>query len=140
MSCSLLVGWFPYWNYANTGIYPVLDEITFSGFFCRHSWCVCTLVLYISFSYWLSVSIIVDLHSYWYQTNVGIYPVLDEITFWNILETFIGYLDTISKWFRISLFSLSLLVVLLPYWYLTNKEISPVLNEISFWIFLRHFW
>ena len=34
--------------------------------------------------------------------------------------------------------SVSLLVGLLPYWNYTNIGISPVLDEISFWIFLDH--
>ena len=72
----------------------------------------------------------------WNYTNIGISLVLDEISFWNFLETFLGCLYTLSKLFRISCMSFSLLVGLLPYWYETNKGISPVLIDISVW----HFW
>ena len=48
--------------------------------------------------------------------NCLISLVLDEIYFWNLLETFLGYLYTSSKYFRISCMSVSLLVGFLSYW------------------------
>jgi len=85
----------------------------------------------------MSVSLLVGLLPYWYEINVGIYPVLDEIYFWNFLETFLGCWYTIFKSFWISCMSLSLLVGLLPYWKYINIGISQVLDEIYFWIFLE---
>ena len=47
---------------------------------------------------------------------------------------------TKSKYFWISCMSVSLLVSLLPYWNHVNIGISPVLDDIYFWIFWRHSW
>ena len=55
--------------------------------------------------------------------------------FLNFLETFMGCWYTISKLFWISCTSVSLYVGLLPYWNKINLGISPVLDEIFFWIF-----
>ena len=71
--------------------------------------------------------------------NCLISLVLDDKSFWNLLETFLGCFYTSSKWFWISCMSVSLLVGLLSYWNLTNIGISPVLDDISFWIFLEAF-
>ena len=38
----------------------------------------------------MSVSLLVGLLPYWNYTNIGISLVLDEISFWNLLETFLG--------------------------------------------------
>ena len=39
----------------------------------------------------MSVSSLVSLLPYWNYTTIGIYPDLDEISFWNLLETFMGF-------------------------------------------------
>ena len=63
---------------------------------------------------------------------------LDEISFWNFLETFLGCWYTISKLFQISCMSVSLLVC----YFLT--EIRQIWGYLHFWmiylseIFLRH--
>ena len=46
----------------------------------------------------MSVSLLVGLLPYWNLTNVGISPILEEISFWNFLETFLGCWYTGSKW------------------------------------------
>ena len=83
-------------------------------------------------------SLLVCLLPYWNLTLVGISPVLDEISFWNFLEIFVGCYYTRSKNFQISCMFFSLLVGLLPYCNLTNIGISNVLDEIYFWNFLKH--
>ena len=37
----------------------------------------------------MSVSLLIGSLPYWNYTNIGISPVLDEISFWNFLETFL---------------------------------------------------
>ena len=64
----------------------------------------------------MSVSLFVSLLPYWNYVNMGIYPVLDEISFWIFLETFLGYFWTVSKLFWISCMSVTLSVGLLPQW------------------------
>ena len=61
----------------------------------------------------MSVSLFVSPLPYWNYVNMGIYPVLDEISFWIFLETFLGYFCTISKIFCISCMSVSLSLSLL---------------------------
>ena len=63
----------------------------------------------------MSVNLFVSLLPYWYYVNMGISPVLDEISFWHFLVTFPGYLYTNSFHLWNSCMSLSLLVGLLPY-------------------------
>ena len=60
----------------------------------RHSWDVCTQVPNNSC---MSVWLLVGLLSYWNYTNIGIFPVQDEISFWKFVETFLGCLYTGSK-------------------------------------------
>ena len=55
-------------------------------------------------------------------------PVLDEISFWNFLETFPGCFWTFSKLFWIFCMSVSLVVGILPYWYPT------MLRYLQFWM------
>ena len=86
----------------------------------------------------MSVSLLVDLLPYWNLTNIGISQVPDEISFWFILQTFLGCWYTSYILFGI-LVCLSLLVGLFPYWNKTNIGISPVVDKISFWIFLETF-
>ena len=83
----------------------------------------------------MSVSLLVDLLSYWNYTNIGIATILDEMFFWNFLDTFFRLWYTSSKYFLFSCMSVSLLVDLLPYWYYTNIGIAPILDEIFFWNF-----
>ena len=83
----------------------------------------------------MSVSLFVGLHPYGNQTNIGIYPVLDEIYFWNFLEAFLEDLYTRSKYFWITCMSVSLLVGVLTYLNLANIGSSLVLDDISFWTF-----
>ena len=73
------------------------------------------------------------------KLDKGISPDLDDISFLNFFETFVGYFWTFSRSFWISCLSVSLLVGLLPYWNYDNTGISLVLDEISFWIFLEAF-
>ena len=87
----------------------------------------------------MSVSLLVGLLPYWNLTNIGISPVLNETSFWNSLEAFLGCLYTIFKSFQFSCTSVSLLVGLLPYWNYTNTGISPFLDDIYFWDFLETF-
>ena len=58
----------------------------------------------------MSASLLVGLLPYWHSANIGISPVLDEISFWNFLETFLRYFWTIFKLFWIFCMSASLLV------------------------------
>ena len=84
----------------------------------------------------MSVSLLVGLLPYWNETYIGIYPVLDEISYWIFLHTFLGCCYNRSKYFCISWMSLSLWVGLLPYWNCTNIGLSPVMDDI----FLKTFW
>ena len=45
----------------------------------------------------MSVSVLGGSLPYWNYINIGISPFLDEIAFWNFLETFLGCWYTISK-------------------------------------------
>ena len=65
--------------------------------------------------------------------------VPDDICFWIFLETLLGCWYTCSKWFWTSCMSVSLSVGLLSYLILAYIWISPVLDEISFWLFLDRF-
>ena len=60
----------------------------------------------------MSVSRFVGLLSYWNFTNIGIFPVLDEISM-NVFETFLGCWYTCYKKFWISCMSLICLIPLL---------------------------
>ena len=61
------------------------------------------------------------------------------MSFWNVLDTFPGYIWTIFKLFWTSCMSVSVLVDLLPYWNYTNIGIAPILDKIFFWNFLDTF-
>ena len=87
----------------------------------------------------MSVSLFVDLLPYWNYKNIGITQVLDDMSFWNLLETSTGCCYTNSEIFCISCVSVSLLVDLLPYWNYRNIGITPVLDEIQFWNSLETF-
>ena len=102
----------------------------------------------------MSVSLLVGLLPYWILVNIGTSSLREDISLWNFqvifpgcsytssewdillnfLEAFLGCLYTCSKWFWNSCMSVSLLVGLLPYWNYTNIGISPVLDDIFFWI------
>ena len=88
----------------------------------------------------MSVSLLVSLLPYWNYTNIGISPVLNKISFWIFLETFLGCWSTFSKKFWIFCMSVSVLFGSLSYWNYTIIGISPVLDKISFWFFWRHSW
>ena len=45
----------------------------------------------------MCVSLLVGLLPYWNYVNIGISPVLDEISFWTFFEAFLGGLYTCSK-------------------------------------------
>ena len=64
--------------------------------------------------------------------------VLDELSFSNFQETFLGCFCTSSKYFQISCMSVSLFIALLPYWNSVNIEYikfwMSYLSEI-FWIY-----
>ena len=87
----------------------------------------------------MPVTLLLDLLPYWNSTNIGITPVLDDIFFWNFLDTFFGLWYTSSKYFWFSCMFVNLLVGLLPYRNKTNIGISPVFDELSFWNFLDTF-
>ena len=138
MCVSLLVGLLSYWNYTNIGISPVLNKISFWIFLETFLGCWSTF----SKKFWIfcmSVSVLFGSLSYWNYTIIGISPVLDKISFWIFLETFLGCLFTCSKQFWIFCMSFSLLLGSLSYWNYTNIGISPVLDEVSFWKFLETF-
>ena len=86
----------------------------------------------------MSISLLVCLFFYWNYVNIGISPVQDEIYSWKFLETFPGFIWTISKLYWISCMSFSLLVGSHPYWNYVNIGISPVLDKIYFLNFWRH--
>ena len=86
-----------------------------------------------------SLSLHVGLLFCWSKTDIGISPVLDKRSFWNFSYTFQGCWYTSFKYFGISCLSVSQLIGLLPHWNYTNREISPVLDEQSFWNFLKIF-
>ena len=54
-------------------------------------------LLQILLNFCMSVSRLIGSLSYWYYTNTGISLVLDEISFWNLLKTFLGNGYTSSK-------------------------------------------
>ena len=87
------------------------SEWDLSEIFWRHSRDIGTLALNNSEFF---VSLLVALLPYWNYTNIET-PVLDDISFWNWLETFLGLWYTRSKYFWFSCMSVSLLVGLLPY-------------------------
>ena len=60
------------------------------------------------------------------------------IIFWHSLVTFLGCLYTSSKYLQISCMSVSPLVGLFTYRNQANLGISPVLDDLSSLIFLRH--
>ena len=66
-------------------------------------------------------------------------PDLDEISFWYFWETLQGYVWTICKLIWIFCMSVSLLAGLHSYWDYANIEISPVLDDLYFWIILETF-
>ena len=77
----------------------------------------------------MSVSLLVGLLPYWNYTNIGISPVLEEISFWNFLETFPGYIWTMSKLCWFFCMSVSLLVGLLSYWNWGKMEVFWVITK-----------
>ena len=87
----------------------------FLRFFWRHSWDVGTLI---PNNFEILVCLSVGYLAYFLTeiTQIKITPVLDEIFFWNFLETFLGFWYNRSKYFWFSSMSVSLLVGLLPYW------------------------
>ena len=121
------------------GISPVLDETSFFNLFESFLGCSYTSSKYFKNSC-IYVSPLVGLLPYWNYKNLGISLVLDKIFFWIFLETFPGYFWTISKLCWIFCMSVSPLVGLLPYWNKATIGISPVLDDISFWIFWRYSW
>ena len=85
--------------------------------------------------------------NHWFQNNLLFYVCQSVSWFTSILKLekyrdisryrFLAYGYTNFKKFWISV---SLLVALLPYRNETNIEISPVPDDISFWVFWRNFW
>ena len=77
-------------------ITPVLDKISFSNFLEIFLGCcyICYKWFWISC---MSVSLLVCLLPYWNYENKGISPVLEEISFWNFLETYLGCLCKSSR-------------------------------------------
>ena len=51
----------------------------------------------------MSITLVVGILPYSNQTNLGISPVLDEISFWIFMDTFLGYWYNCSKLFWISI-------------------------------------
>ena len=96
MYLSLLVGLLPYWNHTKVGLSPVLYEISFWNFLEAFLGCfyTCSKWFWISC---MSVNLLVGLLPYWNYTNIGISPYLEDITFSNFLETFLGCLYTFYK-------------------------------------------
>ena len=109
MGVSLLVGLLPYLININIGIYPVLNYASFC---------------YTSFEYFqfpcMSVSLLFDSLFFWNYGNIEISPVLDDISLWNLLDTFPRYFLTISEVFLIYCMSVSLWVNLLTCWILRS--------------------
>ena len=72
--------------------------------------------------------------------NCLISLVLDEIYFWNLLETFLWCLYTISKKLQISCMCVSLFLASLPYWKLVISGYLPswmrYISEIFWRLFL----
>ena len=83
----------------------------------------------------MSVSLLVGLLSYWTYVNIEISPVLDETSFWIFLQTFPGYVWTISTLFWISCMSVSWFVCLHPYQNWTNRYLYFWIRYLS-----RIFW
>ena len=117
-------------SWLNCLISLVLDDISFWNFLGTFLGCWYTC----SKQFWLfciSVSLLFGSLSYRNYTDIRISPDLDKISFWNILETFFGFLNFSSKKFGISCISVRLLV-------------DSILGYIQFWmrylseIFWRH--
>ena len=86
-----------------------------------------------SFVAWIpcvGVSLFVGLLPYLININVGIYPVLNYVSFC-FLEKFPECLYTGSEYFPFPSISVSLLFDSLSFWNYVNLEIYPVLDDIS---------
>ena len=88
MGFSLLVGLLPYLNNIDIGIYQVLNDVSFC-FLETFLGCLYTRSENAPFPC-MSVSLLFDSVSFWNYVNVEISPVLDDISLWNCLQTFLG--------------------------------------------------
>ena len=136
MSVSLLVDSLPYWNETNVGISHVLDEISFR-FFWRYYWDVGTIAtnnseFHVCLSLCLFAYFLTKItQKYIYRSGGHIFLKFFE----DIPETLVHGFQKIQIFFV----CVSLFFGILPEWNPYNLEISPALDDISFWMFIHLF-
>ena len=105
--------------------------------FRRHSWDVSTLVQN-NFIFLVCLSVCSLPHFLTENRLSVLTPVLDEVSFLNFLEIFLGFFTLLQNNFR---FLVCLLVCSLPHFITENRlsMIAPVLDELAFSNFLETF-
>ena len=86
----------------------------------------------------MAVSLLVGLLPYLININIGIYPVLNNVSFF-FLETFLGCLYICSEYLPFPCMSVSVLLGSVSFWNYINLDISPVLDDTSIWNLLDTF-
>ena len=86
----------------------------------------------------MSVSLLVCLLPYWNKTNIGISPVLDDISFCNIMENFLGFFFTNPQNY-ICLVCVSLCYLAYLLTKISKTVIFQLIDETSFLFFYTIF-